>query len=273
MKDGKSTRHEVMRNCSTIRRLTESSARGVAQALCILAWILPDWVSAADLRIIAPNAVKEIVTDVAARYERASGNGVVFTWGGSEAIAKRVNDGDMFDVVLNTPQNLDTLSKAGKIVPGTRTNFAKSGIGVAVRAGQPRPDVSNEEALRKALLEAKTVGISSGPSGRYVAELFERLGIASQVESKVKQPPSGAQIAELLSRGEVELGFQQIAELQHATGVEYLGPLPVALQNYTIWSGGLHSGADDPAAGRAFLNALGSPDAAMAIRHVGMEPM
>lgn len=273
MKTGKSTGHDGMRNCSTIRRLTDNAARGVALALCILAWICPRWVSAADLRIIAPNAVKEIVTDVAARYERASGIRVVFTWGGSEAIAKRIDNGDVFDVVLNTPQNLDTLGKAGKIVGGTRTDFARSGIGVAVRAGYPRPDVSNEESLRKALLEAKAVGISSGPSGRYIAELFERLGIANEVKSKVKQPPSGAQIAELLSRGEVELGFQQVSELQHATGVEYLGPLPVGLQNYTIWSGGLHSGADDPSGGRAFLNALRSPDAATAIRHVGMEPM
>ena len=263
----------MIRKCSTAMRLVQTCARGVMLTLSTIACVLPGKVAAADLRIVAPNAVKEMVTEAAAHYERASGSRVVFTWGGSEAIAKRIGDGDVFDVVLNTPHNLDTLIKAGKIVAGTRTDFAKSGVGIAIRAGQPRPDVSNQEALRKAVLEAKTIGISSGPSGRYVLELFHRLGIANQIQSRIKQPPSGAQIAELLSRGDVELGFQQISELRHAPGVEYLGPLPGGLQSYTIWSGALHSSANDVAAGRAFLNALTSPDAAIAIRKAGKEPM
>jgi len=99
------------------------------------------------------------------------------------------------------------------------------------------------------------------------------LGVADQVQRKIKQPASGAQIAELLSRGKVELGFQQISELQHASGVEYLGPLPGVLQSYTIWSGALHSAANGAAAGRAFLNALTSPESAAAIRKSGMEPI
>ncbi len=239
----------------------------------ILACVLSAGVGAADLRIVAPNAVKEVVTDAADRYGRASGNRTMLTWSGSEAIAKRIGEGEVFDVVLNTPQNLDILAKAGKIMPGTRTDFAKSGIGIAVRAGQPRLDVSNDEALRKALLDAKSIGISSGPSGRYMAELFQRLGIADKLQTKIKQPPSGTQIADLVARGEVELGFQQISELQHARRVEYLGPLPVGLQSYTIWSGGLHSAANDAAAGRNFLNTLTAPDAATLIRNAGMEPM
>lgn len=273
MKCASSTEDEMVRNCSTTTRLMEEWARGVALTLASLACVFPGSVAGADLRIVAPNAVKEVVGDAAARYERTSGNRTVFTWSGSEAIAKRVGDGEVFDVVLNTPQNLDTLAKTGKIVPGTRVDFAKSGIGVAVRAGQARPDVSNGDALRNALLEAKSIGISSGPSGRYLVELFQRLGIANQVQSKIRQPPSGAQIAELLSRGEVDLGFQQISELQHASGVEYLGPLPVGLQSYTIWSGGVHSAANDAAASRIFLNMLVSSDSATAIRKAGMDPM
>lgn len=272
MNDGRSRRHETLWSCS-IASVPKCWARALALVLSMLACVLPGNVTAADLRIVAPNAVKDIVKDAAERYQRVSGNHVVFTWGGSEAITKRVRDGELFDVVLNTPQNLDTLTKAGKVAPGTRTDFARSGIGVAVRAGQPRPDVSNQEALRKALLQANTIGISSGPSGRYLAELFERLGVAKEVQSKIKQPPSGAQIADLLSRGEVELGFQQISELQHATGVEYLGSLPAGLQSYTTWSGALHSAANDPAAGRAFLNTLFSSEVAIAIKDAGMEPM
>jgi len=241
--------------------------------LAVFAYLFSGTVAAIDLRVVAPNAVREVVSETAARYERVSGNRTVLTWDGSEAIAKRVANGDVFDIVLNTPQNLEALVKAGKIAAGSRVDFTKSGIGVAVRAGQPRPDVSNEAGLRKALLEAKSIGISSGPSGRYLAELFQRLGVADQVQRKIKQPASGAQIAELLSRGEVELGFQQISELQHASGVEYLGPLPGVLQSYTIWSGALHSAANDAAAGRAFLNALRSPESAAAIRKSGMEPI
>jgi molybdate transport system substrate-binding protein len=250
-----------------------AGAAVMAHIVSILGCVFPGTASAAELRIAAPNAVKEVVKEAAARYERASGNHIVFTWSGSEAIAKRVGDGDVFDVVVNTPQNLEMLIKAGKILPETRTDFARSGIGVAVRAGEPRPDVSNDEALRKTLLEAKTIGISSGPSGRYLGELFKRLDVVNQVAHKIKQPPSGAQIAELLARGEIELGFQQISELQHQPGVAYLGPLPTGLQNYTIWSGGLHSAGSDAAAGRAFLNSLKSSDMATAIRNAGMEPM
>ena len=239
----------------------------------ILACVLSVSAGAADLRIMAPNAVKEVVTDAAERYERASGNRTVLTWSGSEAIAKRIGAGEVFDVVLNTPQNLEILATAGKIMPSTRTDFAKSGIGIAVRAGQPRLDISNAQALRKALLDAKSIGISSGPSGRYMAELFQRWGIADKLQNRIKQPPSGTQIADLLSAGEFELGFQQISELQHARGVEYLGPMPVGLQSYTIWSGGLHSAANDAAAGRSFLNTLTASDSATIIRNAGMEPM
>ena len=273
MNQRSSTRHDIAWNRSSVSRLVENCARAVALIVSILACGFPGNVAAADLRIAAPNAVKDIVNDAAARYQRASGNHVVVTWSGSEAITRRVSDGEVFDVVLNTPQNLNELTKTGKIVSGTRTDFARSGIGVAVPAGQARPDVSNEEALRKALLEAKTIGISSGPSGRYLAELFQRLGVGNQVQSKIKQPPSGAQIAELLSHREVELGFQQISELQHASGVEYLGPLPAGLQSYTIWSGGLHSAANDAAVGREFLKMLISSEAAIAIRNAGMQPM
>lgn len=227
--------------------------------------------AAAELRVVAPNAVKEVASAAAARYERATSQRVVFTWSGSEAIAKRVRDGEVFDVVLNTPQNLDALVDAGRIAAGSRANFARSGVGVAVRAGASRPDVSSEQALRQAVLSARAVGISSGPSGRYIVELFQRLGVADEVKGKIRQPPSGAQIAELLARGEVDLGFQQVPELRHASGVDYLGPLPAALQNYTNWSAGLHRAAADPDAARRFLAILVSLELAPAIHDAGLE--
>jgi len=260
---------------SSLPDATRLSAHWIAAVsfIGVLACAVPAVAMAADLRIVAPNAVKEVVSDAAARYERASGNATVITWSGSEGVTKRVSDGESFDVVLNTPANLDLLVKAGKIVPGSQVNFAKSGVGVAVRAGQPRPDLSSEDALRKTLLDAPSIGISSGPSGRYLAELFQRLGVADQIRGKLNQPPSGAQIADLLARGEVALGFQQISELQHASGIDYVGPLPASVQNYTIWSAGVHSAAMNAAAARAFLNSLTSAESAAVMRRTGLEPM
>jgi molybdate transport system substrate-binding protein len=184
-----------------------------------------------------------------------------------------VSECEAFDVVINAAQNIDRLTADGRLVAGSRTDFARSGVGVAVRAGLPRPDVSTPEALRDALLQANAIAISSGTSGRYLEALFQRLGVWDRIRPKIRQPASGAQIGELLARGEADLGFQQITELLHAKGVDYLGPLPAAIQNYTVWSSALHGASGQPDAGRAFVRALAAPESSAAIRKTGMEPM
>jgi molybdate transport system substrate-binding protein len=228
---------------------------------------------AADLKVVAPNAVKETVAEIAVSFEKATGHKVIFSWGGSEAIAKRVSEGEVFDVVITTAQGVDRLVADGKLVAGTRTDFSRSAVAAAVRAGLPRPDISTVDGLRKALLAADSIAISSGASGRYLEQLFQRIGVADQIKQKIKQPPSGAQIADLIARGDADLGFQQVTELVHAKGVDYLGPLPAEVQNYTVWAAGLHASAPQPDAARAFMRALAAPDAAAAIRRTGMEPM
>ena len=228
---------------------------------------------AADLKVVAPNAVKESLVEIAARFERETGHRVVFSWGGSESIARRVADGEAFDVVVNTGSGIDRFAADGRVVAGTRTDFARSAVGVAVRAGLPRPDVSSVDGLRRALLEARSVAISSGASGRYLEQLFERLGVAEAVRAKLRQPPSGAQIGELLARGDADLGFQQVTELLHAKGVDYLGPLPAEVQNHTVWSAGLHAASSAAAPARELLQALAAPTAAAALRATGLEPM
>jgi molybdate transport system substrate-binding protein len=228
---------------------------------------------AAELRVAAPNAVKESLTEIARRWEQASGHRIVFAWTGSEAITKRVTDGEVFDVVVNAAQNVDRLTGDGRLARGTRTDFARSGVGVAVRAGAPRPDVSSVESLKRALVAADTIAISSGTSGRYIESLFERMGIAEQVRPKIRQPPSGAQIGELIARGDAEIGFQQVTELLHASGVTFLGPLPAEIQNYTVWSAGQHAAAPQADAARDFLKALVAPESADAIGKTGMEPI
>jgi len=229
-------------------------------------------VNAVELRIIAPNALKESITEIASRYERATGERVVLSWAGTEAITKHISDGNIFDVVVNASQNIDKLEKERKLADGSRVDFAKSAIGVAVRVGHPRSDISSIDALKQLLLQAKSIAISSGTSGRYLAELFQRLGIAEQIKDRVIQPPSGAQIGEMLARGEVDLGFQQISELIHVKGIVYLGPLPAEIQSITVYSAGVHSAASTPTAAMTFLKMLTAPDFGAFIRKTGMEP-
>jgi molybdate transport system substrate-binding protein len=260
---------------SATRRPLSATAAGrlrtvfAATVLCVAAAVS----HAADVSVAAPNAVKEAVMDIAARFEKESGHRVRFTWGGSESIAKRVGDGEVFDVVINTSQGIDRLAAAGSLTKDGKADFSRSAVAVAVRSGAPRPDLTTVDGLKAGLLKANSIAISSGASGRYLEQVFQRLGIVEQIKHKIVQPPSGAQIGELLARGEAELGFQQVTELKHAKGIDYLGVLPAELQNYTVWAAGVHAGAPQPAAARDFARALTAPASAAAIRSSGMDPM
>lgn len=228
---------------------------------------------AADVRVLAPNAAKDSVSEAISVFEKATGHKVIISWSGTEAITKRVADGEVVDVVVNAAQNIERQSKEGKLMGATRTDFARSGIGVAVPGSAAKVDVSNADALKAALLSARSVVVSSGTSGRHMVEVFAKLGVGEQVKAKTKQPPSGAQIADFLSSGEAELGFQQVSELLHAKGIHYLGPLPSDLQSYTIYSAAVHAGAPNADAGKALLATLRSSAAQVVIRASGMEPM
>lgn len=226
---------------------------------------------AAELKVVAPNAVKETVAELSARFEKEAKHTLVLSWAGSEAISKRVSDGEIFDVVISTSPSLDRLAKDGRLFTASKRDFSRSEIAVAVKLGVAPPDVSTAEGLRQALLKAESIGISSGASGRYLEQLFQKLGVADQIKQKIK--PSGAQIGDLIARGDIELGFQQVTELVHAKGLQYLGPLPAEVQGYTIWSAAVHTGSKEPEAAEAFVKALSAPEAAAAIRSSGMEPL
>jgi molybdate transport system substrate-binding protein len=166
--------------------------------------------------------------------------------------------------------DIDKLIVDGKLASGSRVDFAKSGVGIAVRAGLPKPDISSSDAVKKAVLAAKAVAYSSGPSGYYVAELFEKLGIAEQMKDRIKQPASGVQISDLLARSEADLGFQQVSKLLNRTGIDYIGPLPPDIQNITTYAAAMHPAA--PEGAKALVKFLTSPSAAQVIRKIGMEP-
>lgn len=227
---------------------------------------------ASEIKVIASAALKEVVLDVVPAFEKSSGHKVTTIWAGTEGITKRISGGEVVDIVLIAAPNIDKLISEGRLVAGSRADVAKSGIGVAVRAGLPKPDISSGEAVKKAVLAAKSVAYSSGPSGFYLADLLKKMGIADQIKDKVKQTPSGVQVGEVMARGEADLGFQQISELRHLKGIDYLGPLPADIQHITVFSAGLHTAATAPDAAKALIKFLTGPEAGLIIRRSGMEP-
>lgn len=227
---------------------------------------------AADVRVMSVSAVMEVYVELVAAFEKASGHKVTTTWGGTESVTKRVGDGEVFDVVIVGARNIDRLIAAGRLVAGSRADFAKTGVGLALRPGLPRPDVSSGDAVKRAVLAAGSVAYSTGASGVYLADLFRKMGVADQIKDKVKQPPSGASVGEMVARGEVDLGFQQMSELTHVKGIDFLGPLPADIQNTTVYSAGLHMAAPAPEAARALIKFLTAPEAGPVIRRIGMEP-
>jgi molybdate transport system substrate-binding protein len=228
--------------------------------------------SAAEIKVLASGATKEVYLELIPQFEQSSGNKAVATWSGTADIKKRIAAGEVYDVVIASAPDIDGFIQQGKMVSGSRINLMKSGVGVAVRAGAPKPDISSSEALKKTLLAAKSIGYSTGPSGVYVMSLLERMGIADQVKSKLKQTPSGVRIGTIITSGEAEIGFQQVSELIHEPGVDYIGPLPADIQKITVFSAGIHSGATQPEAAKELVKTLTGTVAAPVIKKHGMEP-
>jgi molybdate transport system substrate-binding protein len=166
---------------------------------------------------------------------------------------------------------IDKLTAEGKLQPGSRVDIARSGIGMAVGSGKARPDTGSGDAVKAAVLAARTVGYSTGPSGNYLLQLFERWGIAGQLAGRIVQAPPGVPVASLVARGEVELGFQQLSELMNVPGIDVLGPLPDDIQSITVFSGAVSSGCSCPEQARALLAYLAGPEATACKRANGMD--
>lgn len=225
---------------------------------------------AAEIKVMATAAIQEAYLELVPEFERTTGNKVVTLWVPTVEIMSRLKDGERVDLVIMAADSVDELIKLGKIVPGSRVDIATSGIGVAVRAGAPKPDISSAEAFERTLLAAKSIVYSFGPSGVYLAGLFQRMGIADKLKPKLKQvkgEPTGAVVA----RGEAEIGFQQVCELLPVAGIDFLGPLPASIQKITVIAAGLHVAAKQPDAASALVKFLTAPAAAPIIRKKGME--
>lgn len=226
-----------------------------------------------EIRVLASIALKGIYLELAPRFESESRCKLATEWAGADPVLKRIQAGEGADLVIAPAKVIDELIASGRIAGGGRVDIARCGVGVAVRRGAPRPDISSTETLRRALLAARSIAHSSGPSGVYLADLFRRMGIAEAIAAKVTQTPPGTFVGEVVARGEAEIGFQQMGELLHVgPGIELVGPLPPEIQNITVFSGGVHTNARQPGLARALLEFLSAPAAAVVIREKGMEP-
>ena len=229
---------------------------------------------AADIRVLSSNAMREVLLEIAPQFEKASGHKLVMTFIGSADILKRLRakeggDAGGVELVVLQISSIDEQIAEGRLVPGSRVDFARSLVGAAVRAGAPRPDISSGEALKRTLLASKSIVVSSGPSGIYMLGLFEKMGIPRE---KYRQAAPGVQTGELVARGEAELCFQQLSELLPVKGIQFLGPLSADVGHVTVFAGGIHAAAAEPQAARALMQYLASPAAAPVLRAKGMEP-
>lgn len=217
-------------------------------------------------------ATRLLLAELAAGCTAAVGVDVAFESVGGVDAARRVAAGEPFDVAILAADAIDRLAAGGSVLTGSRCDLVRSEVAIAVRAGSLRPDIASEDALRRTVLAAVSIGYSTGPSGTALLELFARWGIADAVRSRVVQAPAGVPVGKLVADGAVELGFQQASEMLHQPGIEVIGAMPPGCEIVTIFSGGVCAASTRPDAARALLAWLHSPAAADAKRRQGMEP-
>ena len=233
-------------------------------------------VEAAEIKALITIGVQSAIEDLAPQFERATGHKVVTVFGLSAALSKRVADGEPTDVFIGTREGVNGLIQAGTISAGSDATLASSGMGVAVRAGTPKPDISTPDALKRTLLATRAIGYGNpaagGASGVHFAKIIERLGIVEQMKAKTKYPSPGTFAGSMLVSGEVDLAAQQIPELIFVKGVEVVGPLPGDLQATTVFAAGIPVRGKEANAARALITFLQSPEAVVVYKAKGFDP-
>lgn len=232
--------------------------------------------AASELKVVSGGAFKQVLTALVAQYQADGGNTVAVTYQTVGQHLKLIRAGqEQFDVAVLTPEAIESLAKEGKIVPGSRADLARTGVGVVVKQGSPLPDISTVEAFKQTLIAAKSVAFidpqAGGSSGIYVEKLLERLGIAATVNAKAVLVHGGA-VATHVVDGEAEIGIHQISEILPVKGAVLVGPLPAEIQNFTTYSAGLGASAAEPAVAASFIKFLAGPHALAIIKDKGMEP-
>jgi molybdate transport system substrate-binding protein len=242
------------------------------------ALLLSGAAGAAEVRVMISGGLTAAFKALVPEFERTTGNKVLIAYGPSmgttvNAIPVRLERGEPADVLIMVGYALEDLVKQGKVAADSKVDLVKSPIGIAVKSGAPKPDISSADAVKRALLAAKTIAYSDSASGVYVStEMFAKLGITDAMKGKARQIPA-TPVGEIVAKGEAEIGLQQISELKPVTGIDIIGPLPDDLQKITVFSAGIASVSKEPDAGKALIKFLASPAARAEIVNSGMDPI
>jgi molybdate transport system substrate-binding protein len=226
---------------------------------------------AGDIKVFSSTALRSVLDDLRPQFEQATGNKLVFTIGPAAVMKAKIDEGAAFDVAIVTPPLLAALVASGKVDPATRAIIARSALAVSVRAGAAKPDVSTADALKRALLDAKSIGFNGqGASRAGVEAMFAKLGVADAVKPKIKLLTTSA--PEAVAKGEVEVGFSPVSEVLAVSGAQLAGPVPAEYQSYLVLSGGVAAGSPNADAAKALIKFLTAPAALSVIKAKGMEP-
>jgi molybdate transport system substrate-binding protein len=231
---------------------------------------------AAEIKLLSALGMKDVIDDLAPKFESASGHKLAITYGTLGGLVKLVQGGETADIVIIPQQGIDTLVKDGKAAAGTATVLARSDIVVVVRKNAPKPDISSPDALKRALLAAKSITYGNpadgGASSIHFAKVLDRLGIANEMKPKTIYAKAGPDTGILVANGKAELGVNQLQLLMPVAGIDVAGPLPGDLQASTVFTAAIMTDAKDAAASKAFVSFLRTPEAAKVMKQKGMEP-
>jgi molybdate transport system substrate-binding protein len=241
-----------------------------AAGLLSAAMIVP--ANATEIQLLGSTAMREALDELLPHFEKQSGHKVVKSLYPAATLVIKVKEGAPADIVMTTPDNLAALMASKHLVEGTRIDFVHSRVGVAVKAGAPKPDIGTPEALKAAFLAAKSIGISRGPSGVHLLNAMAKIGIADQVKAKMVQPDLGVRAGTLVADGKAEIGVQQIGELLPIPGIVYIGPLPGELQMVIVYGMGRSANAKQWDAASTLVKFLTSPAVGPMLKKIGLDP-
>jgi molybdate transport system substrate-binding protein len=245
----------------------------IAGKLLALAIFTAGAADAAEIRVLATNSMKTTLQELGPRFEKATEHKLVFTFNAAVPLKAEIEKGAAFDVAILSAPLTDDLIKQGKLVAATRTDVSRSGAGLAVKRGAPKPDISTTDAFKRAMIEAKSICyVEQGATGIYLKSLFERMGIAEQLKGKTKLLPPSNPAAHAVANGEAEIGMTQISEILPYPGAELVGPLPAEIQLHSVHPAAVGTEAKSPDGARAFIKFLTTPEAAAVLKSKGLEP-
>ena len=235
--------------------------------------VMTSLAQAAEIKVLSGNGAKAAVRELCSQFERATGNKVSLHFEVNADVQKKIEAGEAFDVAVLNPPVIDALSKEAKIVAGSRADIGRAGLGVAVRQGSPKPDISSVDAFKRTLLAAKAVAYpGKGASGLYFVSLLDRMGIKAEMQGKLK-PMEAEDTVEVVARGDADLVVVVATRIVDVGGVEMVGPIPEELQTKIGFAAGLSTSTKEPDAAKALIRFLSAPSAAATLRAKGVDPI